>query len=536
MQREPARDYPVVVATMPITASHRRVAVAIIVGLLAAAALAAPFAHLPMPRIDTFIPVLQTVICFIDLITAIFLFAQYRVEPRLAILVLAGGYIASGMFAFIQTLAFPGAYSPTGLFGDGRNTGGWFFVWWHTTFPAAVIIYGFLKNRNPPNQAARKPFGVMIGITVACVAAWIAALTWLAAQGTSYLPDIFTPTNIFVAMPLANQLNLLMLALGATAITVLFFRRSTILDVWLMVTLFAWMPNFIVGALLPVHRFSLGWYTARGFALFASCTVLAVLLIETMALYARLANSVTLLRRERANRLMSLDAATGAMAHEIRQPLTAVVSLSAAGTNWLKASPPDLEKARQCLNSINGSAHRANEIIQSVRSIFKQSAAQKESIRVNDIALQVLDLMHQDITRHQVNTETDFENGLPDVHVDRVQLQQVVLNLVKNAIDAMDAKPTETRYLRVQTKMADSNSVMLSVHDTGPGIREIEREQVFDPFFTTKKAGMGLGLSISQTIVNEHGGLLRLASAEPTGCRFEIILPVADVTEDDSRQ
>src|SRR5258708_33711626 len=142
-----------------------------------------------------------------------------------------------------------------------------------------------------------------------------------------------------------------------------------------MLTLFAWMPTFIIAPTTTAVRYSIGWYTARGYALIASCTVLAVLLTETTVLYARLASAVVLLRRERSNRLMSLDAAKAAMAHEIRQPLTGIGTSAHAGLNWLNKTPPDLKEARACLALISAGKDRASDIIASVRDLFKKAGA-----------------------------------------------------------------------------------------------------------------------------------------------------------------
>jgi hypothetical protein len=169
-------DFPVVVATMPINVWQRNAALGVVILLFVGAAIEAPFAHIQAARVDAFIPVVQTVICVADLITAILLFAQYSVQPRPSILVLASGYIASGSFAFLQTLAFPGSYAPNGLIGDGIDSPAWLFVCWHTTFPLAILVYALCKD--VPARAGRsgRSTGVTIGITVACTFAAIGGL------------------------------------------------------------------------------------------------------------------------------------------------------------------------------------------------------------------------------------------------------------------------------------------------------------------------------------------------------------------------
>ena len=145
VQKE-GQDFPLVIATMPATERQRTIAVGIVILLTVAAAVIAPFASIQVARVDAFIPVLQTVVSVADLITAVLLFAQFSIQPQLALLALGSGYIFSGSFAFLQTLAFPGAYTPAGLIGDGPNTPAWIYVLWHTTFPAAILAYALSKD------------------------------------------------------------------------------------------------------------------------------------------------------------------------------------------------------------------------------------------------------------------------------------------------------------------------------------------------------------------------------------------------------
>jgi signal transduction histidine kinase len=521
--RDSREDFPFIIASTPPDARQRRL-VAVIIALLALGiAIAIPFAGIQGPRIDAFIPVLQTVMCVADLITAILLFSQYSIQPQRALLVLASGYVCSGMFAFLQTLAFPGAYAPAGLFGSTDHAA-WFFVLWHTTFPLTIIVYAILKNGKDATIAPNRSTGTAIGITLACVFAVIAALTLLVTAGVAYLPILYTG-GITQQTLAANLVNVLMWFTGVVALVVLSFRRRSILDLWLIVTLVAWMPNFIVAALVDTVRFSLGWYMARGYALVASCTVLAVLLTETTVLYARLVNAVTLLRRERANRLMSVEAATAAMAHEINQPLSGITLRGGAALNWLKRTPPDVAKARECIEGMVHASHRAGEVISSVRGLISKTSSERTTLHINDIARQVMALVDADLQVNEVAVATGYRDDLPQITGSRTLLQQVLLNLVRNAIEAMVSVDRRARRLRVVTRLSENSSVLLSVEDSGPGISEADRQRIFDPFFTTKPAGTGLGLLICRTIIEDHGGELRLAKTDSRGSIFEMALP-----------
>jgi signal transduction histidine kinase len=513
---------PVVISNIPSSTTERRVAFALTVCLFVVFGMVAPFAHLPLPRVDPFIPVIQTVVCIAELVTAILLFAQYSIRPQVGLLALAGGYISSGLFAFMQTLAFPGAYAPNGLIGDPLSSAPYLFCLWHVALPTAVFIYALSTDTGAGTGRSTM---ITIGITVVSVLAVTAILTVVVTAGAKYLPPTFLDGTR--QAPITSYMTGFIWLFSAAALLVLFRYKRTSLAVWLMVALFATLPDLTLSTVMSTVRYTFGWYTARTYALIASCTVLAVMLTETTLLYARLANTVSLLRRERSNRLMTLDAATAAMAHELRQPLTAIGALTAGASRWLKKSPPDLEEVRTSLASISVANDRAEEIIAGVRELFKKRGDHRTMIQVDDVARQVLMSMEPELSLNEVSLATEFQNVLPEVHADRTQIQQVISNLVRNAIDAMNANPPRARRLRLAARLNGHSSVLLSVQDTGPGITTEQSERVFEPFFTTKPAGMGLGLAICRTIVQDHGGSLTLAKTDLGGCIFEMTLPVA---------
>jgi signal transduction histidine kinase len=523
--KKEVQDFPLVIATMPATDRQRTIAVGIVILLTVAAAAIAPFASIQVARVDAFIPVLQTVVSVADLITAVILFAQFSVQPQLAILALASGYIFSGSFAFLQTLAFPGAYAPAGLIGDGPNTPAWIYVLWHTTFPAAILAYTLSKDTIGVGKLPGRSTTATIIITVACVLAVTAGLTWIVTAKTEYLPVLFT-TDVRFQTRLGNQINLALWLWGATALTVLLSRRRTILDLWLMVTLLAYMPNFLVAIIGSSIRFTVGWYAARCFILVGSCMLLTVLLIETTFLYSRLASTIILLRRERTNRLLSVDAITAAIAHELRTPLGAISLNANTALSQLRSNPPELEEMDEILTDIDAESHRAAAIISSVRQLSKTTNDRRAPTRVEDVARLVLRLLQHDLQINEVSVATEFQDNLPEVHLDSTQLQQVLLNLVKNAIDAMSSVAPDARRVRLTTSFDGHSTVLLSVQDSGPGIPVEDRERMFDPFFTTKSGGMGMGLAICFTVVENHGGKLRLVKSDSDGSIFELAIPV----------
>jgi len=518
------QDFPLIIANMPATGQQKAMAVGVAVLLVVAAAVIAPFASIQLGRVDAFIPVLQTALSIADLITAALLFPQYSIQPQRALLVLASGYMFSGSFAFLQTLAFPGGYAPAGLIGDGLNSPAWIYVLWHITFPAAILVYALSKDATGAARPGR-PVMTAIAITIACVLATIAVLTWIVTTKTEYIPSFYT-NDVRLQTRFGNQVNLALWLWGATALAVLFARRRTILDLWLMVTLLACMPNFLVAMIGSSVRFTIGWYAARCFVLVSSCMLLTVLLIETMFLYSRLASAITLQRRERTNRLLSVEAVTGAIAHELRTPLGAIALNASTAVSQLRSTPRELEDMEDILSDIEADSHRAAAIVSSIREMTAKTLHRSALTSAEDVGQLALRLLKHDLQINGVSVTAEFQGNLPEVQIDGVELQQVLLNLVRNAIDAMSSSPPEARRLRLNTSFDGQSTVLMSVQDSGPGISAVDRERIFDPFFTTKPGGMGLGLAISSTLVANHGGKLRLVKSDSDGSIFELALPV----------
>jgi two-component system, NtrC family, sensor kinase len=248
---------------------------------------------------------------------------------------------------------------------------------------------------------------------------------------------------------------------------------------------------------------------------------------------ARERESADQLELARASRLTTMGAMTASIAHEINQPLAAIAANANAGLRWLARSSPDIEEVHAALKRINTDAHRAGEIIQSVRSIFKKAPQQGALVDVNTLIQEVLGLVHGDLMSHQVAVKTDLERDLLPVRADRVQLQQVVLNLITNAIEAMSTVDGQPRLLTVSTRPHERDGVLIRVQDSGPGIDPGGLERIFDAFFSTKSSGMGMGLFICRSIVEAHGGHLWATSAGPGGAAFNLVLPVGQPAADE---
>jgi C4-dicarboxylate-specific signal transduction histidine kinase len=214
------------------------------------------------------------------------------------------------------------------------------------------------------------------------------------------------------------------------------------------------------------------------------------------------------------------------IAHEVNQPLAALIANAGAGLRWLAGEKPRLGQARLALTRIVRDGNRASEVIARIRALVRRADAERSFVDLNGAIADVIALLKTELRRNKVVLKTRLGASLPSVWGDRVQLQQVLLNLIMNAIESMSAVATRTRLLTIATG-SDDTGVSVRVKDCGVGLDEGSLERVFEPFYTTKPQGMGIGLAISRTIVETHGGLLWAACNRGAGAMFEFRLPIA---------
>jgi signal transduction histidine kinase len=294
---------------------------------------------------------------------------------------------------------------------------------------------------------------------------------------------------------------------------------------WLMVVMCAYaIEVFLIIFPVPA-RFSMGWYAGRVYSLISGSLVLFVLLYEITALYGQLLRSILAHRREREARLMTGNAIAAAMAHEIKQPLSAIITNADAAVHWLDRSMPDADKAKAALKRISANGHRAGAVIGSIRAMFRSDARNRTSLDINKLINECINMLRSDLQKHRISVQTDTNRQVPQVTGDRIQLQQVLLNLIANAIDSM-AGENEPRILFIKSEVLDSG-IMVAVADSGKGIASQDVGRIFNPLFTTKSDGMGMGLSICRSIIEAHDGRLWVAGNTPRGAVFQFVLPVA---------
>ena len=517
-------ENPVLLSTLPPSEKQVRLALGVAAALLVAFAVTIPFVNTQLPRVDAFIPVLETAIIINDLITSALLFAQFSVTRRPALLVLASGFLYTALIVIPHMLSFPGAFAPGGVIGGGTQTTAMLYYFWHIGSPMAVIAYVFLNNLDDKTSLSQRSPSVAIGWSVASTIVLVCALTWIATSKNSLMPTIFIDGVKMNAVPHLVG-GLLLAFLTATALALLWFKRRTVLDLWLLVMCCAWLVEVTINAFLS-GRFNLGWYASRIYDLTGTIFVLLVLLSETTTLYARLAQSMMRQRREHQNRVRTMDSVTASIAHEVNQPLTSIVTRGEAAMLWLEREPPKLDDARKSIAVVISEANRAAKVIQSIRGMFKEGDKEKSSFNLNHIIEAGVAHLADEFRIHGVSIEVELQNNLPKVTGNPIQLRQVILNLMMNALDAMSTTAGRTKVLRVRSGFQEPNGVLALIEDSGVGIAPGNIEHIFEPFFTTKSNGMGMGLWICRSAVEAHGGRLSVTPAHPHGSVFQIVLPV----------
>lgn len=503
-------------------AAQKRLALCIVLSLLVALYLiTGPLSGIQLGQINAFVAVYATAMFVTDAITAILLYAQFSILRSRGVLVIASGYLFTAGIVVLYLVSFPGVVAPRGVIG-GVQTAAWLYVTWHCGFATFVIAYALTKDDDSTRKSFKGSVASAILKSIAGTAVLVAIAGFVSTKGEPYLPKIMSdPLRFGPDWPYLVGAPITSLCL--IAIATLWLRRRSVLDLWLTVVMTLYLVEVPLSWYPLPSRFSTGWYAVRVVGFLSSSLVLTVLLYEITMLYARLLGAVHGQRLERTARLMTGDAVAASIAHEIRQPLTAMVTTSDAGLRFLDRAVPNLDRAREAFRRISSDGLRAGTLIENIRANFKSDLKDRTSFDVNELILRTLALGESELRKHRIVVQT-----LPNSHVlvvkgNEVQLQQVLLNLMMNAVDSM-AGADEPRLLRVKSEPFEGGRVLVSVADTGRGVASADLERLFDPLFTTKSDGMGMGLSICRAIVEAHGGRLWFSQNVPRGAVFQFTL------------
>ncbi|CAB3799862.1 Adaptive-response sensory-kinase SasA [Pararobbsia alpina] len=510
-----------ILSSLAPSRAQRRLALAVVLALLVVLILIeGPLSTIEPERIYAFVPAYAMALFVVDLITAVLLFAQFSILRSRALLVIASGYLFTALTVIPWMLTFPGAFAPGGLLGAGLQSANWLYILWHAGFSMFIIAYALLKDADPTKGLWQGSAGAAILSSVALIAAVVGAATLLVTAGHAHLPRTmldpvrFSTLRLYVA---GSQV-----LLNVAALVVLWVQRRSLLDLWLMVAMCAHLIELCLIVFPVPVRFSLGWYAGRLCGLVSGSLVLCVLLYEITTLYGNLLSAVFARRREREARLLTGDAVAATIAHEVKQPLTGMVTNADAGLRWLNRAMPDLDETKAALDRIVSDGHRAAAVIDRVRAMFKGDL-NRTAFDLNSLVGETLTLVGDALQKDRILVRTELNAQLPLVIGDRVQLQQVLLNLITNAIDAMAVSDKE-RVLRVKSDIHDDGAVRVSVADTGTGVSSQDIDRIFDPLFTKKPGGMGMGLAICRSIIEAHSGRILVAPNKPQGTIFQFVL------------
>jgi signal transduction histidine kinase len=518
-------DEPLALATSSPGRAQKRLALAVVLALGTLLILAGEFSNIQLKRSDAFVVAYGTAVFVNDLITSVLLFNQFAILRSRALLVISNGYLFAALMVIPLTLAFPGVFAPNGLLGAGLQSTAWFQMLRFASFPAFVIAYVLLKDADPSKRLGEGSVGATILLSVAITSAVVCVAIVLVIAGDAYSPHFAVDPVHFSPLFLYGVAGCLILW-NAVALTLLWMRQRSVLDLWLMVVVYVYAVEICLGAFIGMARFSAGWYASRVVGFASSIVVLFVMLHEIATLYAQLLHAVLLQRREREARLMTCgDTVSASIAHEIKQPLTAILASASAGLNWLDRLEPDLDRVRDALRRVQTAGHSVDAVIENIRVHFKMGVRSHTSLDIRNVINQALAVVCGKLRTHWITVQADLDERLPRIRGEQVQLQQVLVNLITNAIDSMATKNGQ-RLLSIRSEVHHSRYVMVSVEDTGKGFEPGAADRIFNPMFTTKTHGMGIGLSICRSIIEAHEGQIWVTADQGRGAIFHFTVPV----------
>lgn len=502
---------------------QRRLAPAILLALVLGLAPVVPFARIPLSGTETFLPAYAAAVLVVELVTAVLLYALFVAQRGPAVLILATGYLLTGLLVIPWALSFPGVFDALGIDMGLQSTAAIASLR-RFAFPVAVIWYVMIKDRTGPIPWAAPSATALVAAVIIATMILVGLVTVAGILVGHALPPLMRDARHVAALWLAVPAIALMLY--GVALLLLWRRGRSVLDLWLMVVVAILAIEIIFLSYVSGGiRMSIGWWVGRVLGLMAASTVLVVLLTETTLLYARLARSVAAERRIREARISAMEALSATIAHEVSQPVAGMITNANAGLRWLGQGSVGQAEARAALERIVRDGHRAGEVVTGVRAMFQPGTRAREALGLNACIRDAMERCREEAKAHRVTVQFDLGDDLVPVAGNRIQLEQVVSNLVVNAIEAMRDHPGPDRRLTIRTRMLEDDMVQVAVEDTGPGLPGGQVEQSFAPFHTTKPGGMGMGLMFCRFVVECHGGRLWAENAEGGGARFLFTLP-----------
>ena len=556
------QDQQIFLSTLPPTPRQGRLAVAVIVASVVIFIFVAPFAKVLLTPVAAFIPIYQSALIINDVITAVLLFGQFSFLRSRGLLLLASGYLFSACMAVSHALTFPGLFAPTGLLSAGAQSTAWLYFIWHAGFPLFIIGYAQLTREGRAQIRSPAPARVGILLSVAATLAIAVALTLFATTGHATLPAIMqgnrdAPAKVIVAT------TTWMLSLVALAI--LWRRRPhSVLDLWLMVVLCAWLFDSALASVLNAGRYDVGWYAGRVYGLLASSFVLLVLLVENSVLYARLFKAHESERHEReqamqraaelaeanseldasraeldqrsieleetnlklAESVAAKDRFLATMSHELRTPMNAIIGF--CGTLLMRLPGPLTDDQERQLGIIQGSARHLLSLINELLSLARIQSGKvtliPEAVAAEDVVGEVIEALRPTAEGKGLRLEAKIPVAAEAITTDRRSLLQILMNLANNAIKYTDLG--SVTIAMVQRRDGHRLLTEFAVTDTGIGIEEQDKARLFTAFerVGAHHESTGLGLYYSRALAELLGGNITFETEFGQGSTFTLLL------------
>jgi signal transduction histidine kinase len=520
------QDHFLLLTTSRPSRRQRRLAAGVLAVLAAAVVATAPVAPVALANSQVFVPAYAIAVFIVDVITAALLLALFSVERSRAVLALSIGYLTSGLLVVPWGLAFPGVSASYGLPVAGLQATATLATFRLLGFPLFVLAYALMKDSRRPSWAPEGSTGRIIGGSVAAVVAIAGGLSWLVLTTDDTLPRFMQSATQVTSR--WRYVAAAAVGLHVVSLVVLWIRRHSVLDLWLMVVLCTLLLQTVLLSYLSAGlRLSVGWWAGRLYGFISGSIVLLVLLSESVRLYARLVRATAAERRAREARLTAMEALSASVAHEVNQPLASMVTSANAGVHWLGRPEPNVAEAAAALDRIVTDGHRAAAVIEGIRTMFRKDAQRCVLVNINGLIEEVLRRCRGEVQLGRIHIKSELNDRLPHVTGSPVQLQQVISNLIANAVDAMSTVDGRERVLRVSSAPLDIDRVLVSVEDSGAGLDPNHKGRIFDPFFTTKPDGMGMGLMFCRSVVEAHGGQIWTMDNQPHGAVVQFTLPSA---------
>ncbi|HKQ94742.1 MAG TPA: MASE4 domain-containing protein [Aestuariivirgaceae bacterium] len=551
----PVGSRTAVISEMPASAAEHRIATATMIVTLAAFVALIPFATVKLAPVAAFMPAYEATLILIDLITAVMLFGQFVQVRTRSLLVLAAAYLFDALIILPHAMTFPGLFAPTGLLGAGPQSTAWIYMFWHGGFPICVLLYAALQGRNEewggsPRAERHEPLYWLLAVFAAVVGA-----TLLATAGQGLLPPImdgngYTPVMKFVVTTVW--------VLSLWSVIVLWRKpQRSVLDLWLMVVMCAWICDIGLSAVFNAGRYDLGFYVGRLYGLLAASFVLVVLTLEMSGLHGRLARAKVELEHRalrleadvrqsvsehrqteaqlrQAQKMEAIGNLTGGLAHDFNNLLAVVVG----NLDMLRDRRRDDAAVQELAGDALDAALRGADLTRRLLAFARRQPLEPRVLDVNALTENITRLLARTLGEN-VKIVLDLDPGLWPIVADEAQLEAALTNLANNARDAMPSGgklviATRSRHVggddgATYPDLAAGDYVVIEVSDSGVGIPPEALSSVFEPFFTTKEPGKGTGLGLSMVygFMKQSAGQVTVYSEPGIGTTFRLYFPRA---------